>query len=460
METIPQMKMETESVLVKTEIDLEEKEDKEAEVQRRIDQRKRSGKFTPRLDHFGCFGLLNANLIPPCSVMENADVFTCKMCKSNYVSKARLEEHIQDKHTTKGGWMHCQLCEYKFRKATKLTEHIIACHDQGVVTKNLTVVEEFNCSLCSFSTNTSFNLVQHQSKVHTEKAEKDGHFNCGHCPFRAATLNAIKSHRYLTHFQKNLEEVGFDITQLVSCIVCSAQFSGKDRLRSHLLERHNMDPTIAGTGRTGGTRYFSCAYCDANYQYLSKLENHEKASHSELPSQIHAYCCPICSFKPMTMYALEVHKKQAHDDLASPVKKPADNMKSEVPRTQIKFSNSLLKFRSTEGTPSGVIQPISSIKGILKEDGNRLLSAEKEQDQPPLKKLKVDELSQRFSKPGSVQAVKPIPGLVSKPATPSSNGTTANHPGPILACSLCSFRYQDLFLKIVCQSKYPRWQMF
>ena len=48
METIPQMKMETESVLVKTEIDLEEKEDKEAEVQWRIDQRKRSGKFTPR----------------------------------------------------------------------------------------------------------------------------------------------------------------------------------------------------------------------------------------------------------------------------------------------------------------------------------------------------------------------------------------------------------------------------
>ena len=135
-------------------------------------------------------------------------------------------------------------------------------------------------------------------------------------------------------------------------------------------------------------------------------------------------------------------------------------MKSEVPRTQIKFSNSLLKFRSTEGTPSGVIQPISSIKGILKNDGNRLLSVEKEQDQPPLKKLKVDELSQRFSKPGSVQAVKPIPGLVSKPPTPSSNGTTANQPGPILACSLCSFRYQDLFLKIVCQSKYPRWQMF
>ena len=383
-----------------------------------------------------------------CSVMENAEVFTCKMCKSNYVSKARLEEHIQEKHTTKGGWMHCQLCEYKFRKATKLTEHMVACHDQGGVTKNLTVAEEFNCSLCSFSTNTSFNLVQHQSKVHTEKAEKDGYFNCGHCPFRAATLNAIKSHRYLTHFQKNLQEVGFDITQLVSCIVCSAQFSGKDRLRSHLLERHNMDPTIPGTGRTGGTRYFSCAYCEATYQYLSKLETHEKTSHSELPSQIHNYCCPVCSFKPMTMYALEVHKKQAHGELDSMMTKPVDNVKPEVPMTEIKFSNSLLKFRSTEGTPSGVIRPLSSITGMVKEgskeDRNRLaLNSEKvrEQCEPPLKKLKVEELSQRLSKPAAGLAVKPIHGLASKPAIPLPvNGKTVNQPGPIIACNLCSFR--------------------
>ena len=339
--------------------------------------------------------------------------------------------------------MHCQLCEYKFRKAAKLTEHMVACHDQGKVTKNLTVAEEFNCSLCNFSTNTSFNLVQHQSKVHTEKAEKDGNFNCGHCPFRAGTLNAIKSHRYLTHFQKNLEEVGFDITQLVSCIVCSAQFSGRDRLRSHLLDRHNMDPTIPGTGRTGGMRYFSCAYCEASYQYLSKLETHEKTSHSELPSQIHNYCCPVCNFKPMTMYALEVHKKQAHGELDSLVNKPVDNVKPDVPMTEIKFSNSLLKFRSTEGTPSGVIRPLSSITGVVKEgskeDRNRLpLDSEKvaEQYEPPLKKLKVEELSQRLAQPAKGLAVKTIKGVASKQAIP----LPVNQLGPIIACNLCSFR--------------------
>ena len=371
-----------------------------------------------------------------CSIAESAEVFTCKICKSNYASKSTLEEHVQEKHTIKGGWMHCQLCEYKFRKAAKLTEHMVACHDQGKVTKNLTVAEEFNCSLCNFSTNTSFNLVQHQSKVHTEKAEKDGNFNCGHCPFRAGTLNAIKSHRYLTHFQKNLEEVGFDITQLVSCIVCSAQFSGRDRLRSHLLDRHNMDPTIPGTGRTGGTRYFSCAYCEASYQYLSKLETHEKTCHSGLPTQIHNYCCPVCNFKPMTMYALEVHMKQSHGDLDSSRKTPANKLKSEVPIAQIKFSNSLLKFRSTEGTPSGSIQPLSSITSMLKDTSNstRKSSAENvkhENQGPPLKKLKLEELS---------QTVKPTPGMVTKPPLPSSNGKTAPLLEPLLACSLCPFR--------------------
>ena len=45
---IPQMKMEVESALVKTEFEPEEKEDNEAELQRRRDQRERSVKFTPR----------------------------------------------------------------------------------------------------------------------------------------------------------------------------------------------------------------------------------------------------------------------------------------------------------------------------------------------------------------------------------------------------------------------------
>ena len=45
---IPQMKIEAENFLVKTELDTEEEEDKEAELQQRMDQMQRSVKFTPR----------------------------------------------------------------------------------------------------------------------------------------------------------------------------------------------------------------------------------------------------------------------------------------------------------------------------------------------------------------------------------------------------------------------------
>ena len=45
---IPQMKIEAESVLVKTELETEEEEVKEAELQQRMDQMQRSVKFTPR----------------------------------------------------------------------------------------------------------------------------------------------------------------------------------------------------------------------------------------------------------------------------------------------------------------------------------------------------------------------------------------------------------------------------
>ena len=48
MQIIPQMKIEAENFLVKTELDTEEEEDKEAELQQRMDQMQRSVKFTPR----------------------------------------------------------------------------------------------------------------------------------------------------------------------------------------------------------------------------------------------------------------------------------------------------------------------------------------------------------------------------------------------------------------------------
>ena len=367
-----------------------------------------------------------------------SEMFTCKMCRVRHVSKASLEQHIQEKHTTKGGWMHCQLCEYKFRKANKLSEHMVACHNQGPGgARNVSVVEEFFCLLCNFSTTTSFNLVTHQSKEHSELPDPDGQYACGSCAFRASTLNAIKSHRYLTHFQRNLADANFDISRLVSCPVCSAQFRDKDSLRNHLLSKHRMDPTIQGTGRldTARTapRLFPCAHCTAGFQYITQLESHEKKKHIELPSQVPNFCCSRCNFKPITVYALEVHRKQAHGDETPVTEINPQSPKPEVPLSQMKFSNSLLKFRSTEGMPSGALQPLSTYTG---QDANRKKTTQpvedpSQPDQPPLKKLKA----------GSVPAPNNLPSK-SSPVSFREQTYLPSKPllGPILVCSLCSFR--------------------
>jgi hypothetical protein len=371
-----------------------DEEQLESEVLRDVERRMRSGQFTAQ-------------------PLENAEAFSCKMCKAKYLSRAHLELHIQEKHTTKGGWLHCQLCEYKFRKAPKLSEHMVACHGQGTAPRQINEAEEHACQLCSFSCTTSFNLVQHLSKEHTERPQADGQFTCGSCSFRAETLNAVKSHRYLTHFQRNLEQVGFDITKLLSCIVCSGQFANEASLRSHLLARHRMEPTIPGIGRQssgrGAPRHFPCQHCGKGFVYLGKLEAHERIVHNVLPSQVHAYCCSTCNFKPVTVFGLEVHRRKAHGEGGQPAEqeqsRPVEK-KPEVPLDKMKFSNSLLKFRSTEGLPSGALQPLSTLAASLKQPRPAPSG-----ELPPRKKMRTD---------------KPVLG--------------PRLPGPILACTLCTFR--------------------
>ena len=110
--------------------------------------------------------------------IEGGEVFSCKMCKAKYVSRQMLETHIQQSHTTGPGWIHCQLCEYKFRKLNKFNEHMIACHGQFKKLNN-SVPEEHNCTLCDFKSSASFTLVTHMQQVHREKPDANGLYSCG-----------------------------------------------------------------------------------------------------------------------------------------------------------------------------------------------------------------------------------------------------------------------------------------
>ena len=144
-----------------------------------------------------------------------------------------------------------------------------------------------------------------------------------------------------------------------------------------------------GTGRSGACRSFSCTHCDETFQFLAKLESHEQKEHSQLPSQVWRKVVKFlvcvwryqstsaqsvtsslwqshlwkfiwnrCDMKFLNIYQL----LQAHNDIRLGDEKPVQ--RPEVPLSQVwnvwkekkyqpshfqmKFSNSLLKFRSTE----------------------------------------------------------------------------------------------------------------
>jgi len=323
--------------------------------------------------------------------VEGAQVFSCKMCKANYVSKLMLDVHIQQKHTTTPGWIHCQLCEYKFRKVNKFNEHMVACHGQ-VKKINISVPEEHGCTLCDFKCTNSFNLVTHMQKVHAEKPDTNGQFSCEACNFKALTINAIKSHRYLAHFQKNLEDANFDLSKLVSCVVCSTQLPNKEMLRKHLQEKHNMSPERDIVYKNE-VKKFQCAYCDNTFQFRSKLESHEKIKHPDKESMIETmYKCKQCNFQPMTMFALEVHQQREHANDNGSIPKPPLPFKTSDP-LKVKFSN--ISQRSMTSS------------------------------EPQMKKVKMTNFNSRVP----TRSI-PVPLVSSK----------RDENGPLLVCTLCSYK--------------------
>eukprot|EP00090_Calanus_glacialis_P021531 TRINITY_DN33211_c0_g1_i1.p1 TRINITY_DN33211_c0_g1~~TRINITY_DN33211_c0_g1_i1.p1 ORF type:complete len:813 (-),score=188.85 TRINITY_DN33211_c0_g1_i1:41-2479(-) len=337
------------------------------------------------------------------NAIEGAEVFSCKMCKANYVSKLMLDTHVKQSHTTGPGWIHCQLCEYKFRKVNKFNEHMVACHGQ-FKKLNSGAPEEHNCTLCDFKSSTSFTLVTHMQKVHAEKPDVNGQFSCENCPFKASTINAIKSHRYLSHFQKNLEDADFDLSKLVSCVVCSSQLPNKELLKKHLQEKHNMSSERDFIVKHP-VKKFICPHCDMSFQYWSKLETHESTKHPNKVSQIdNMYQCKKCDFKPMTMHSLDVHNvREHHSDTVSksiePTVKQLSSNKLNIATPPIKFSN--------------------------------MGSVEVSVDQPPLKKVKVNNLSLELSKSRIQNTGEVIDSSKSKDNSDNS---------PWLECTICPFK--------------------
>ena len=177
--------------------------------------------------------------------------------------------------------------------------------------------------------------------------------------------------------RKNLQDADFDITKLVSCVVCSIQLPNKELLKKHLQEKHNMSPKRDVEGKQ---------------PVKKELEEHEKMKHADHKSEER-------DFKPMQTQ--EVHKRVEINGKAPPklAHKQVSGIKLNMAVQNVKFSN---------------IRPGQSMIG-----------------QPPLKKIKVNELSLELAKPTSSATV--FRGI-------NNSQDNQNDNSPWLMCTLCSFK--------------------
>ena len=92
--------------------------------------------------------------------------YNCDKCSYSTNMKTYLKEHIK-KHNPRIN--RCKVCDRKFRKVETLEKHVSKVHitiDNVVVPRK---IEEYSCSLCSYTTKIKCNFSRHKLKHTTKK---------------------------------------------------------------------------------------------------------------------------------------------------------------------------------------------------------------------------------------------------------------------------------------------------
>ncbi|CAG0884891.1 unnamed protein product [Cyprideis torosa] len=201
--------------------------------------------------------------------------------------------------------------------------------------------EHFSCSQCMAAF-----LYESNLRIHRVTAHEDCSRKCPECGKVFSRLAGLRSHIQV-----------HAIEEVVSCELCSEQFSSYSLLRAHSIKDHARDVVLKV--RTGNGTYLQCAACDERFegacQYLQHREKHlqagpancltaskkpakersEKQPQSEpkkkeKPRKVHSgqypYCCQLC---PSDFKSESTYKKHLLKFHTEAVLKKEETVKSE-----------------------------------------------------------------------------------------------------------------------------------
>ena len=257
-------------------------------------------------------------------MQEKHNFMSCKMCHrafSGYsdLKEHNLKDHNNSNHSTDQSAefyykcltartianstdnVFCNSCDFVTTDQKYLKRHARVRHNI-VVRKMKTVgrIENFSCTVCSFSSNTYGHLKGHY-KQHTEAQQKEFRpYSCTLCDYASETIRLLRDHS-ITH-----KETEHKIVYKYFCHYCLERCVRKDKRRKDGVQyktTSKLEKHIAVQNEL-----LDCVDCDENSMNFKEYCSHIQTEH---PSKL-TYICDQCDFKTSISWTLSRHRSNLH----------------------------------------------------------------------------------------------------------------------------------------------------
>jgi len=202
---------------------------------------------------------------------------TCHECGKVYQHKAALRLHQLNVHTKKFSHV-CEVCGYKTNQKTKLGFHM----------RTHTGEKPLMCDLCDYRCADPSALNHHIRKNHTnptiEKiASPQPPFYCASCGKSFGYMCRLKRHEAIHAEGKQPRWPKTHIESNIKCSVCGKCFRYMSRLRRHeLTHADGKEPRFS---MQSAESIIKCSVCDETFSHLKSLSDHKNEKHAKNKTQ-------------------------------------------------------------------------------------------------------------------------------------------------------------------------------
>ncbi|CAO1363958.1 unnamed protein product [Diamesa serratosioi] len=226
--------------------------------------------------------------------------YHCDDCNYKTLRKTKLSGHVRGHRQCRiniKSLVACFDCDKSFNNVSKYREHMKIVHIENKGTTNVND-HKIICELCGKFSNNKKSAHEHSKRHYTK------HVQCDVC-LKQLLPKTVRSHMKRHH--NPVQSHNNDIMEEIPCHVCGKQFKNQSYVDLHFQRMHVEE------NRDRGVTY-RCRECGEAFYRKLELTQHGLAIH--FTGKI--FTCTICNMLFKKPYLLETHQNIHHSDRAPP----------------------------------------------------------------------------------------------------------------------------------------------